>query len=525
MENQWIVEKMKTLKRLYKECEADEIALSRYIGCMIRILNNLVQMTYSQFHFYEKQILLNALKVFTEHFIEQTEAAKRELDTEKKMELIDDIENAVDKMTGVYKNVIDSTANSDRQMLSSISIDTSIYELSPKICAFYSLILNKLVEMFAEDSGEYAFVLHPTLKRTTEAKVMFEQRKRTGKVVIIYISESIIERFDAVTVFILHEAFHVLTKKERNRKLRFGYFIQLMFAGLKQELFKGVFTDAQSENEKIENELFRLFFHDRQDELSAWKEKSEESRDFYSNEIKQWGNRYFTKCLVEINACLDNYVRETLSEKKHKLNFDEYEQLYQREEKIIEQIRENLLLIMGENRVLDLAERFLFICREIYADIACILTLQLRPEDYQDAFDKSKQLNSDERYVDSVRTIRNYVVASSVANHVPLDEKKREWREYADSLLDAFPENGSDSNQQILSTFLQTYVMLNITPQMKSVLLGYAHACADAFCARLDTIEEIKSFRKYMSYVRKQDIKSRQKLLMDIMMGDFDKIF
>lgn len=270
--------------------------------------------------------------------------------------------------------------------------------------------------------------------------------------------------------------------------------------------------------------MFRLFFSDNRTDLQEWKEKNEDSRDFYSNEVRQWGIRYFTNCLIKINESLDIWVRKTISEKKIDLNFEEYEQLYEKKERLIEKIRENLLRMMVENRVSDLAERFLFICREIYTDIACILTLQLQPDNYQNAFDKSKQLRSDEKYIDSVRTIRNYVVSFSAANHVPAQEKKL-WMEYANNLLSDFPRNSNNLKKQTLLAFSQTYVILSITPQMKKMLMGYAHECAKDFSAKLDSIEEIKSFREYMSRVRNKDVQKKQELLTDIMMGDFDKIF
>lgn len=527
MENQWIVEKMTTLKNLYDEYKMEEKALSRCIGCMIRMLNSLAQMEYSQFHFYERQILVDALRIFTEHFTGQIEETKQELDARKKKELIDDIENAVDSMIGVYKNVIDNTANSDRQILSNISVDTSVYELSPKICAFYSLILNKLVKMFKEDGGdEYAFVLHPTLKSNTETRVMFEQRKKSGKVVIIYISESIIERFDTVVVFLLHEAFHVLTKKERKRKLRFKCLFQLTLAEITQMLFKGVFDDEEHERDKIEDELLRYFFDDCKREIQEWSSKDIDSRAFYSSEVKQWGNSYFNGCLVAINKSLEISVSETILKNVDDLDFASYKLHYEKVERIIQQIRKNLQTAMCENRILSLVDRVLFLCREIYADIACVLTLNLSPDDYQAAFEKSKQFFSDGRYFDSVRVVRNYIVASSVADYMP-EKESALWKRFSEKLVISFPQKGAedDFNKQNLVTIEQTYVIIAITPQMRDTLLEYAQECARAFSERLNSIESMDSFRGCMSCIRNHGIQNKQDLLKRILVGDFKAIF
>lgn len=520
MESQWITEKIMELKRLHNECGMDEIALSRYISYMIRMLNGLAQMEYAEFHFYEKLILRDALEIFVQHFIGQAEVARFEQEVSKKRALLDDIENAVESMTSVYKNVIDSTANSDRQMLSSITIDTSIYELSPKICAFYSFILNKLVKMFEEGSKKYAFVLHPTLRNITETRVMFEQRKESGKVVIIYISESNIEMFDVVSVFLLHESFHVLTKQERKRKKRLGAFIQLMLAGMKQLLFKDIEFD-----EKEKENLLQIFFSDCKSEAAKWNMEEEEHRGFYSSEVKQWAISYFHKRLQHINISLDEWVRKAIFRDFSGLDYDKFKKKSEIEERCINGIKENLSRVMLENKVSTLSKQFLFLFREIYADIACILTLQLEPDDYVDAFEKSKQFHSDKEYYDSTRIVRNYVVALSVLNYMPM-EKKIQWSGYAQKLQSGFSKKDSalsdEKEDKKDSTFHKTYAMLDITPQMQKALREYAKECASAFSRRVESIESIQAFRNYMLNIRNGD---KTELLGKIMVGDLNGIF
>lgn len=536
MENLWIPEKLECLKQLRDQCEKKEIALIRYIGCMIRMLNGLVQMEYSQFHFYEKQILWNASEIFTQQFIEQVKAARGEMNVAKKRLLIDDIENAVDRMTGVYKNVIDSTANSDRQILSSISIDTSIYELSPKICAFYSVILNRLVQMFEGNNVKYAFVLHPTLKNNTETQIMFERRQKSGKVVIIYISESIIEKFDVVSVFILHEAFHVLTKAERMRKERVMSFVTLMLSGMRQELFKNViFDEDTSRNKKIEDELLGKFFFDIKKEVDKWNEKGKNDRKFYGKYIRQWGNGYFGKSLRNINGSLEKWVRETTLGNISGKNYGEFCKACEREELVINQIQNNLSNAMSVNTALSLTDGFLFIFREIYADIACILTLQLEPGEYEKAFMESKQFYSDERtYYDSIRTVRNYIVARTVAVHMSA-EKNALWNRYVTELsnclnTEKMQKEFTGKDDKDIDAFFEkdlafpkTCVILDITPQMRNALFEYANKCADAFSTRLESVETIQSFRNFMFDVRRRE--QRDWIMKKIMIGDFEEIF
>jgi len=70
--------------------------------------------------------------------------------------------------------------------------------------------------------------------------------------------------------------------------------------------------------------------------------------------------------------------------------------------------------------------------------------------------------------------------------------------------------------------FARSCVMIDITPQMRKVLSAYAGNCAQAFSARIKSIEKIQDFRGFLSKVR--DSGEKDWLMKKIMIGDFDEI-
>ena len=159
----WIVEGISMYKKVYELYIENEPALGGYAFSMVRILNDLSEMKYTQFHRYEKAMLWRVMEVFSKQCIEQIYQAHNCVDVEEKKAIMIDIEESISEITDVYKNIMDGTANTERQMFQSLSMNTNMYELSPKLCSFYAAILEKVIKMFNYGEGEYAFVLHPTV--------------------------------------------------------------------------------------------------------------------------------------------------------------------------------------------------------------------------------------------------------------------------------------------------------------------------------------------------------------------------
>lgn len=156
---------------------------------------------------------------------------------------------------------MDGTANVERQTVQSLSLDASMYDLSPKLCSFYSAILSRVVEMFREADKEYAFVMNPTIRSTIETELLLKNRKKSGKVVVVYIPEGAMEQFELVPICLVHEAFHVITKRERQRKRRAKCLMLHMIEFMEDFLFREVEFDGD-EDAEIRKRLMAHWFRE-----------------------------------------------------------------------------------------------------------------------------------------------------------------------------------------------------------------------------------------------------------------------
>lgn len=435
METTWIEEQRQKLKNTYDQCKnQEEPVLKAFSVYLLRILNGLSQIESSQLYGYEAQILEKAMRLFCIHYVEQAETViQKETDIEDKKEIMKDIEDAISKISSVYKNVIDSTSNSDRQMFTSQAVETSIYDISPKLFATYSLVLETLVRLFHKETV-YAFLLHPSLKSNVETASLFDMREKEGKVVLIYIPENEIEKIDQVPTYLLHEAFHVLTKDERNRKER-SYRMELhLYNAVYQYIFQNInfdFIDEEEADEEIKKELMKRWFKidERMEELKG---KDKDERRFYSKNVlkeisKNW-RKWLGDSFVTLGDDMHQVMNQILEVKECK-----YEQkLYSEVPRIEWEIQRKFVEILAGSLVERYADMYMTIYREAYADVACILTAGISPEAYEQAFrDSERVITEDILKKDTIRNLRIHVVAKAVTscegiNHV------EEWKKYSE---------------------------------------------------------------------------------------------
>lgn len=430
MEEKWIETQREKLVEIYEECKnSNESILEAFSLYLLRILNGLAQMEDSDTYGYESQILGEAMRLFCIYYVEQVnEALKQQEEHRKKGEVIKDLEDAISKISNVYKNVIDSTSNSDRQLFTSHAAETSIYDISPKLFAAYSMILETLAALFHQQNL-YAFLLHPSLKSNVETVNLFDIRQRPGKVVLIYIPENKIEKVGQIPFYLLHEAFHVLTKDERCRKERACKMQIHMFNGIFQRLFRNVsfdFIDGDADVE-IENELMQRWFQTKE-WIAEMRNRKDDDRELYSRNIIAEICVNWRKALQNIFGNLGEDLCQVLAKKSCRQQENPYKALLQVEQ----EIRRNLVEILANNNVEQYAAVYMQIYREAYADIASILTADISPDIYENAFQESQiKPVGNVLEKDVLREIRIYIVAETVANCEGIAYAK-EWEAYRD---------------------------------------------------------------------------------------------
>jgi hypothetical protein len=446
----WIEAQRTELIEIYEKCKKEQPVLEAFSVYLLRILNGLSQMSGSQFYDYEVQILADAMRLFFVYYIEQVKKAlSTEIKVKEKKDTIEDIEYAISKISNVYKNVIDSTANSDRQMLTSQAVETNIYDLSPKLIKTYSTILATLVRLFHKQD-KYAFLLHPSLKSNIEAETLFNMREEEGKVVLIYIPENEIEKIRQTPIYLLHEVYHVLTKAERCRVDRARRMETHVLNAISQRIFRNInfaciFSEQMSfgikadeviqkadeavkkVDEAIKKELVKRWFPIER-RVKKY-ETIENDRFFYRENISNDICTGWTDMLSRIFVSLGEDILAAISGKPYK--YIEERSLFTYMKEIEWEIHNSLVGIVSGKVLAEYVSLYMSVYRETYADIACILTAGISPGDYEEVFRNSEIAISKEiSDPETVRALRTHVVAHAVSSCAGISYKE-EWENYS----------------------------------------------------------------------------------------------
>lgn len=391
----WISEQMEQLRELLSKAK-NETALKSYIACLMRLLNGLVQISVTPMHQYEKTILVKPMQVFCKYFTEQSKKIIEKTSVQGKENDIKDVEDAICAMASIYENVINGASNADKRMFMAMPINSTLYNVFPKLYAFYETIVGELTKLYSskiseEQQGEYAFLLNPTIRNQLYTDILFRRRKDSGKVVIINMPVQFLEKGDDLLLYLLHEVFHVLTKEQRKRKKRADYLLGNLIQQLGIQIFDGVVFSEESDDDKIKAEILdKLVETIEMKYRQETDNRSEDDHFFYSHNIV----KYFRELVVEtFQGILNNWPG--------KMYMDLFEKFYLNKKgvrkedfgveiadfrKRMEQIRVNLLAILLNGSVSYLLKQLMYFYRECYADLACIWTSGYPIERYKKAF-------------------------------------------------------------------------------------------------------------------------------------------
>lgn len=428
-ENQlWIQDNIKSLQVIIKKVDGEE-TLKSYIVALIRLLNGLMQIEKTFFHQYEKKILVEPMKLFCTYFQEQVIRAVDECEPGNKVSYINDLEEALCVVAGIYENVINGTANADKQMFMSTPINSSLYEISPKLYSWYGEIIKEVVSLYDEEEPRYAFLLNPTLKNSLSAQTLFNERKTSGKVVVINMPVRKLDDISDMPLYIMHEMFHVLTKRQRNRRKRAYYLSFLLINQIGIHILDNTsFSDDAEKNKKIKIYLFDKFFLDVQKKLKAkFDEKGSEDRFFYSISIKAYLERAILKKMIDISESiesliLNNVYENYFNDEEYISDFHEFDKDIANLMNQVNIIKRNISNMRYYNTISYILDRLLFFFREIYADLICLWTSGYEIQKYQEAFKKTVNFNIVERQMqdDDSHKIRQSIIKSVFEDEVEI---------------------------------------------------------------------------------------------------------
>lgn len=211
---------------------------------------------------------------------------------------------------------------------------------------------------------------------------------------VVYIPVNILDQTGLIPVIALHEAFHVLTKKERERRQRAKLLMKVMLSGIEESLFHGVTLCIDDGNcdRRRKNELMEIWFGQiRENFLQECSELDEGDRCWYSENVLQSVTEKLSRGLqqaieyLEQGKFIDLYMCETGN--GFRKCVEEYQIMSEQSMYILRNMHEMII----NDKLYQMLNRYIHILREAYADIACIITAQLEPELYDLAFEFSVQ--------------------------------------------------------------------------------------------------------------------------------------
>lgn len=447
--------------------------------------------------------------IFTEEFMEQVNLALVCNNVSEKKKYIDDIENSLFEVIGVYKNILDSTANSDRQMFMSKAVDTKMYELSPKICAFYSEIMEEIVSMFGGKNEKlYAFFLQPTMRSRIHAKHMFSMRNKSGKVVIVYVPENAVEEFDVLPIHLLHEAFHIITKGERLRKIRAENYLKNMVLSIRELLFENVVFGEEETDYDVKEKLMEYWFAGVRTLNEKIQLKEEDSRELYSHALAETVVAELQKLLYQMLDKINEGVDACFC-MNDSVTFSEYMQMRKMAVGRAGQITNNAINILSGKYLAHISDLYLRLYREAYADLACLLTLEADPEIYKDTFQRAVQFRVIDKDSDFEKDLRCMFVADAMAENMA-DACSGKWEEYTKELKENISCQPNNAGQ-----FGESRVTIALSSPMEELFRQYFRGCAAEVKKKLLTISELPQFRKKMSRLMQSD----QKDILPLVLG------
>lgn len=441
----WIKEEIGSLKNWYEKCvETEDEALASYVMCLIRLLNNLVQIEQATLHRYEAQILVQPMRLFSKYFEKEVQNIL-ELsndDIARKEEKIEDIEEAICRVADIYENVLNGTANTDSQMFLSVPINSSVYSLPPQLYARYSEMIQNLTIAFDDDGSyevKYAFFLNPTMSRRLWAELLFKKREKPGKVIIIDIPVRILEEHKNLSIYIIHEMFHVLTAKQRNRPARAAVLAEHAVRqvglrifekvdldnGIKKKLISKWFQNVGKVVKEVLEENKKRHLEDGVNEI--------DSKDLYARNISRLLEEKIIEDLLNVKENLYSDLLKYLKDHENQKKRGEFLRFYNFNEQIItaeKRILANINNMLQQRTVNYILDRMIFIFKETYADVACLTIVpDISLNDYENAFRSSMQymVDQDQFNEDTNRLYRQSLVETVVSYGLSEDEDLLEW--------------------------------------------------------------------------------------------------
>lgn len=481
----------------------DEPVLQSYIVGLIQMLNGLNQMENTLSHKYEAKILIQPMMIFSQYFIEALNNIldNKNSETEIKVKDLKEVENAICRISDIYEKIVNNTSNTDKQMLMVAPINATVYPIYPKICGGCIDIINDIISLYTTEEDKkkekYGFFLNPTLRNTLYVETLFKNRNDKGKIVIINLPVRMMEKMDIIPLCLTHEVFHILTSKERQRKVRAQALLGGLIKQIGYRLFKNV---CFSEEDKALDKTIKSMLLDKwmnkltDDFCKVCDTAKEDDNFFYADSIGKYFEENMNWAMEEIEEgleidCLDFvYIKYFQNKKRNSFQYEEKEIIVLINQ--IEKIKENLMNIRINNIIPYLINQLIFLFRELYSDLACLITSGYDLQLYMDAFEKNTIFNmtNEEFGRDDYHKIRQWMMKKIF--------QKRTIEKEEEEVYDNEKENSGQKDNK--------YVIID--KQLSDICVKYLKQCYASIAGILQKKQEqLKEFQEKLERLKNHE--------------------
>lgn len=531
------------LYRIYNESLAmqDELWLY-YCTCLIKLHHTLKKAEQTEILYYIKRILTPVLPLVIKHFENRFDVYKNLVDEEEKLEILQDIENSV----VIFSEACDSLLQSinDSEWMQPPLIDAGVRYGVPKICAYYTDLLNYLADLFQDDNMlEYGFCVYPSLDSQPEAEVLFSSFKERGKVGVIRVPIKDVLDIKYLRKLLLHECFHIIPSlKIRNRKCRFAHYQKIIQSEISARLLEGVTAEPYIK-ERIGEYILESAYAEQK---SKFVNIGADDRAYYSFTVMTVYANTYTNCII--NA-LEKSSRDIFEFVYSEINFQDCYEYINKMSRVVEwhdAIKENIIHMLAENYIPKICRFHMNIFREVFADMLTLLILKITPQSWYSAF-RYPNLNTEDIYINPEIYLRAALICKIMCEDSSIKLNKEvfeEWKEWTDSFQskkssDKFLEGlrqyllafdfikESEENEQFMSCISMGenqagIIVLFNKKEIWEEYIQYFYTCRQNF---LMYESEHPEFDKYREKFLLQDDMSNTSILYTISKRHWEDVF
>lgn len=517
---------LEKIKKIRENCQKrDEPILEYYCNCMLKMRRTYHKTEQTELLFYIRKIMKAAFPLVITYFGNIIENYHKETDSKKRAELLREIEDSVVEFDGMFDSIIHATNNVDRILFQTAPIATLTHCTAPKLCAYYSEMLNQLATLLSE-TDKYGFCVYPTLNSSANAMILFSSVEETGKVVIIRVPARSIADIEQMQVYLLHELFHVIPGEDlRCRKKRADLFIHQILYDIKESIFydcdfsflapsscKTDKSNGQTDRDhKIKDKVMSFYFQNIKDKIQNDINK-DGPRAYYSARVKNTCMKVFYDSFFDIfknkNMGLFEILLEEYTGEFH--NYKEYAVIYKKIEEMCRRIEANLNEYVVSNKLSRSCEFYMCVFRETFADLMMLTTLGLEREKYLDALKSTDQAKI---YEELFTVIRYYLVqrAMKELHNGSSDNTWKipdEWETYISELAKKDTQDSQVAEKiQQLADGNQWKGETNINQIILDYYVGYLKECVLHYRKKVENFEvQYENFVKKFLYNKEENM-------------------